>query len=56
MKKQKTAYTVRIPADVKKWVHDLADKNLRSMNSEIIVQLRVCMELTAGGTNASKSC
>ena len=56
MAELKTPYTVRIPADVKKWIHNLADKNLRSMNSEIIVQLRACMELTAGGDNANKSC
>lgn len=56
MKDTKTPYTVRIPMDVKQWIHNLANKNLRSINAEIIFQLRASMELTAGGDNENKSC
>lgn len=40
MTKPITPFPLRMPAEMKDWLRDKADKNFRSMNNEIIAMLK----------------
>ena len=67
MKRNDPQMRIRLPADVKRWLEQEADRNMRTQNAELVVAVREKMAATgskfgdqnpaaAGNHNTRKEC